>query len=100
MQKNSFVNKNCVITDLKKEKKKILLSQFFKVGKTKGSIFFQSVCEAAILHILNIAFYILGQTEKMATSFSCCGKEEKDDVWETGSFSDYSSRVRYSLTWD
>ena len=33
-----------------KTKKRILFSQFYyKVGK--GSIFFQSVCEAAILHI-------------------------------------------------
>ena len=35
-----------------KTKKRILLSQFYyKVGKNNGSIFFQSVCEAAILQI-------------------------------------------------
>ena len=30
----------------------VVLSQFYyKIGKNKGSIFLQSVCEAAILHI-------------------------------------------------
>ena len=53
----------------------MLLFQFYhKVGKNKGSIFFQSVCEGAILHI---AFF-LGRQKKMASSFSCCGNEEKD----------------------
>ena len=50
MQKNGFIIKNCVKTDLKQ--KRILHSQFYyKVGKNKGSIFFQWVCEAAILYI-------------------------------------------------
>ena len=50
-QKNGIVIKNYVKTDLK-QKKGILLSQFYyKVSKNKGSIFFQAVCEAAILHI-------------------------------------------------
>ena len=40
---------------------KVISQFYYKVGKNKGSIFFQSVCEAAILHV---AFCILGQTEK------------------------------------
>ena len=80
MQTNDFVIKNCVQIDLK-QKRKILLSQFYyEVCKNKGSIFFQSVCEAAILHITFV--FILGQTERPAASFSCCGKEEKADVWD------------------
>ena len=40
---------NCV-------KKRILLSQFYyKFGKNKGSIYFQSVCEAVIVHIVFLA---------------------------------------------
>ena len=44
-------------------------SQFFyKVGKNKDSVFFQSVFAVAILHIAFL-FCILGQREKIATLF-------------------------------
>ena len=50
-------------TDLK-QKKRIILPQFYyKVGENKKKIYFLSV-SFCIVH-----FYILGQTEKMATSF-------------------------------
>ena len=76
MQKNCFVIKNCVKTDYKTKKKRILLSQFYyKVGKNKGSIFFQSVCEAAVLHI---AFLYSLADRKNGYLISCCGKEEKN----------------------
>ena len=51
MQKNSFIIKNCVKTDLKQKRGYILSQFYYKVGKNKGSIFFKSVCGAAILHI-------------------------------------------------
>ena len=38
---------------------------YYKVDKNKGSIFFQAVYDDAILQI---AFYILGQADKAATS--------------------------------
>ena len=79
MQKNGFVIKNCVKTDLK-QKKRILLSKcYYKVGKNKGSIFFQSVCKAAFLHIVFLYEFLVRQ-KKMAASFSCCANEEKVDV--------------------
>ena len=49
-------------------KKMVLLSQvYYKVGKDKGSIFFQSLsqCEVAILHFA----FLYSWVEKMATSF-------------------------------
>ena len=50
-------------------KKWILLSKFYyKVGKDKGSIFFQSLCEVAILHFAFLYFW----AEKMSTSFLTC----------------------------
>ena len=61
---------------IKQKKKRILLSQFYyKVGKNKGSIFFQSVCEAAVLHI---AFLYSWADRKNGYLISCCGKEEKN----------------------
>ena len=49
----------------------ILFSQFYyKVGKEKGSIFFQSLCEVAILH-----FCIL--VKKNGYLISCCGNIKK-----------------------
>ena len=60
---------------------RISLSQvYYKVGKNRGFIFFQSVCEELLFYILQFVF--LGRQKKMATFISCCGNEETDDVWE------------------
>ena len=49
-----------------RKKRRILLSQFYyKVGKDKCSIFFQSLCEVAVLHFS----FFYSWAEKMATSF-------------------------------
>ena len=54
----------------------ILLSQvYYKLGKDKGSIFFQSLCEVAILH-----FCILRQ-KKWLPHFLLWKYKENDDVW-------------------
>ena len=67
--------KNCVKNYLKQG---ILLSEFYyKVGKDKGSIFFQSLCEVAFLH-----FCILGQ-KKSSYLISCCGNIKKKMRCET-----------------
>ena len=63
LHKNGFSLK-IVLKKMIKKKERILFSLFYyKVGKDKGSIFFQSLCGVAILH-----FCILWQ-KKMATSF-------------------------------
>ena len=44
MQKNSFVIKICVLTDIKQNKQKIyiyIIQIYYKVDKNKGSIFFK-----------------------------------------------------------
>ena len=66
MQKNGFAINNCVKIDLKKKEKKgyYFPSFILRSAKIKGSIFFQSVCESAILH----------------TAFLYSWADEKDDV--------------------
>ena len=53
---------------------------YLKVDKNKGSSFFQAIYAICILH-----FCILGQTEKMATSFLAVEMEriicEKNNQW-------------------
>ena len=50
---------------------------FYKVGTDKGSIFFQSLCEVAILHFA----FLYSWAEKMATSFLAVEIYTKDEVW-------------------
>ena len=80
MKKNDFAIKNYLKTDLKQTRGYYILSQFYyKVGENKGSIFFQSVCEVAILHI--VFLYSCRADRKngyLTSSTSCCGKEEKN----------------------
>ena len=79
MQKHIFVIKN--VLTLFKTIKRILVSQFYyKVGKNKDYNFFQSVWDAAILHI--VFLYSWADRKKWLPYIFCCGNEENDDVWE------------------
>ena len=60
----------------------MLVSQFYyNVGKIKGYNFFQSVWEAAILHIAFLYSWA-DRKKKWLPYFFCYGNEENEDVWE------------------
>ena len=71
-----FVNK--IVLKLILNKNNILLSQFYYKVSTSYVLFPFNQFVKLLFYILH--FCILGQTERMATSFSCCGNNEKDDV--------------------
>ena len=72
LHKKGFSFKIVLKTDSKR--RRILLSQFYyKVGKDKGSIFFQSLCEVAISQFAFL--YSLGR--KNGNLISCCGNIKK-----------------------
>ena len=53
MQKNGFVIKICILTDIKQKRGYYLprCTMYYKVDKNKGAISFQVVYDDAILHI-------------------------------------------------
>ena len=107
-----FLVNNQVAEDKCRNIQNVLVSQFYyKVGKNKGYNFFQSVWEAAILHIAFLyswadrkkwlPYFLAVEMKKMMM----CEKNNQWWCWGlhkeiSGSFSDYSSHARQSLAWD
>ena len=77
MQKNGFVIKICVLTDIKK--KRILFTQmYYKADKNQGSIFFQAVFDDAILHVA----FLYSWADRKNGYLISCSRNGKDNVWE------------------